>query len=152
MGVENSRRGRRLLQGIHLTGRVKSFSFRTVGRNSAFCTLHSALKKRSSAPFFLHNRLVVYNKSEGKTQLFGCLTAHNHSSEENLKVIHHRAVLSVNSKSEGYGFVFLIYLECGLLNGVVYSVVDVKGGLVGISDSASAYVGFIRNDKCRRNG
>ena len=76
---------------------------------------------------WLNQLLVVDDKFELQTQTFRCTAAHGHAVQEDLKVVHHRAVLGLNVEVQPNGGLALVDLQTGLGDRIVYPVMDVKG-------------------------
>ena len=63
--------------------------------------------------------LLVDDQLKFQAQSLGCLTAHGHTAEENLEIVHDRAVVGINGELQLDDGALLIDFKQGLLDGVL---------------------------------
>ena len=128
------------------TDKIKNFVgfHKSERKDRQFCRLF--------AEDVLYQRLVVDNQLKGKPDGLRCFAAHDHTVHENFKVIHDGTVLRVNGQSQGDKLVVGADFQRRFFHRIVDPVVNIKGCLVAVSDSASPYVRFVRKYQCGGNG
>ena len=96
--------------------------------------------------------LPVDHQLEGKAEPLRRLAAKEHAAKEDLKIIHHRAVLGVDGHFKGDGILCIVDDGVCAAHGVVHTVVDIELCRILLPYTGEAHIGFIRNDERRRNG